>query len=310
LEFVFLKKDEDETKKRREGKRKLMVIRKKKKSVIIFIIGLISVFFLANHSLADVKKDIKVDLESKVIQDLSPEGLTLTFYLKIINSSSKDYYLASYDYRFIVQQAEYLKMSTSLEDLIKVPARQEIFIAWPVKVTYQHLFDTIPSLENELKAVCYLSGRLGLANRKGKLKGQVPVAFSGEFPLFKKPKARISKFKINQISIGGADIDFRVLFINENGFELLVDRIKYKILIGGHKIGEGEISGDKNLPPQGEKEFHLPLLLNFFELGREVAGFFQLAEVNCRFSAEVEIRTVWGRMTLPYNLESKVAIEK
>lgn len=288
----------------------LMVTRKNQKSALMIIIGFILVLFLINDSFGDVKKDVKVELESRVIKDLSPEGLILTFYLKIINSSSKDYYLASYDYRFIVQQAEYLKLSISLDDLIRVPARQKIFIAWPVKITYQHLFDTIPSLKNELKAVCYLSGQLGVADQKGKIKGQIPVAFSGEFPLFKKPKARISKLKINQISIGGADIDFRVVFINENGFELLVDRIKYEISIGGHKIGVGEISGDKNLPPQGEKEFHLPLLLSFFELGREVAGFFQLPEVNCQFSGEVEIRTVWGRMILPYSLESKVVVEK
>lgn len=268
------------------------------------------VFILGIWVRADVKKDIQVELDSRVIKDLSPDGLTLTFYLKIKNTSSKNYYLAGYSYRFIVEQAEYVKLATQLDELISIPARQQIFIAWPVKITYTHLFTSVPSVEKQLKAVCYLSGELFLANRKGKIKGKIPLAFSGEFPIFKKPEARISRLKVNQMSIGGADIDFRVKFTNHNGFELLVDRIKYQIKIGGHKIGEGEISGDKNLPPQGDKEFRLPLLISFFEVGREIAGYFQQSEVTCQFSGEVELRTVWGRLTLPYHLESRVPVEK
>jgi len=281
-----------------------------KKTIKIVLTCLGLVLLLGIFARADIKKDVRVELDSRVIKDLSPRGLTLTFYLKIINSSRKDYYLAGYTYRFVVEQVEYLKLSTQLDDFIAVPKQQEIFIAWPVKITYAHLFTTVPSVESQLKSVCYLSGELWLADRKGRIKGKIPVAFSGEFPIFKKPKAQISRLKVNQISIGGADIDFRVKFINDNGFELLVDRIKYQIKIGGHKIGEGEISGDKNLPPQGEKEFHLPLLISFFEVGREIAGYFQQTEVTCQFSGEVELRTVWGRMTLPYNLESRIPVEK
>jgi len=275
---------------------------------ILFCLSLF--FILGIYGRTDIKKDILVDLDSRIIKDLSPEGLTLTFYLKIKNNSTKNYYLAGYSYRFIVEQAEYVKLTTQLDDLISLPAQQQIFIAWPVKITYTHLFHSVPSVKNQLKAVCYLSGELFLANQKGKIKGKIPVAFSGESPIFKKPEAQISRLKINQMSIGGADIDFRVKFSNPNGFELFVDRIKYQIKIGGHKIGAGEISGDKNLPPQGDKEFRLPLLISFFEIGREIAGYFQQSEVTCQFSGEVELRTVWGRLTLPYHLDSRVPVEK
>ena len=71
------------------------------------------------------------------------------------------------------------------------------------------------------------------------------------------------------MSIGGADISFKMSFKNSNAFELLVDRIRYEFQLGGKPVGEGIISGDKNIESGEIRIFSLPFLLSFFELGKE-----------------------------------------
>jgi len=62
-----------------------------------------------------------------------------------------------------------------------------------------------------------------------KEKGKLPFAFSGEFPLFKSPAIEIVKIQINNLTIGGADLNVNIRLTNNNGFELLVNRIIYKL---------------------------------------------------------------------------------
>ncbi|MBE0460156.1 MAG: LEA type 2 family protein [Candidatus Aminicenantes bacterium] len=256
-----------------------------------------------------LKDDLQISLEDKVIKDLRPTGLSLVFYVKISNTSKKTYELSGYSYRFVVNQKEYIRLNTSLGESIQIDARQHTLIAIPVKITYEHLFRTVSEVENKDKAVCYLMGELAFSE-KGREKGRLSFAFSGEFPIFKKPDVKIVALKVNDLTIGGADINLHVKFSNQNGFELLVDRIDYEIKIGGHEIGKGWIGGDKSIEAYGEKNFSLPMLLNFFEVGKEIYAFLQQTSALCEFSGEVSIQTVWGMITVHYKEQEKVAIIK
>jgi len=256
-----------------------------------------------------LKDDLQISLEDKVIKDLSPTGLSLVFYVKISNASKKTYELSGYSYRFVVNQKEYLRLNTSLDEMIQIDARKNSLIAIPVKVTYEHLFRTVSEVENKDKAMCYLMGELAFSE-KGREKGRLSFAFSGEFPIFKKPDVKIIALKVNDLTIGGADINLHVKFSNQNGFELLVDRIDYEIKIGGHEIGKGQIDGDKNIEAYGEKDFSLPMLLNFFEVGKDIYAFLQQTSALCEFSGEVSIQTIWGMITVNYKEQEKVAIIK
>ncbi len=61
----------------------------------------IAVAMMSGFSLfAGVKQDIKISLEEKQIQDLSPEGLTMVFYVNLTNASSRTYGLSGYHYRY------------------------------------------------------------------------------------------------------------------------------------------------------------------------------------------------------------------
>ena len=253
--------------------------------------------------------DLQISLREKQVQELSPAGLKLVFYITIKNISSKTYYLSRYTYRFVVNQQEYLQMQTGLDNTIRINAGDETLIALPVKITYMLLFQAIPGLQNKSMAQCYLTGMLAFADKK-KERGRLPFSFSGEFPLFKEPQLQLVGLTIKALTIGGADLSFELQIQNNNDFELLPERINYKVAVGGHPIGDDHVRGDKSVAAQGEKIFSLPFLLNFFEVGKDVYAFLQQDRVSCQLSGEIEIRTIWGRIVIPFDRDQHVSVKK
>lgn len=269
-------------------------------------------FLLVFASLAmprSLREDLNMSLEEKRIEDLSADGLFLIFYVNISNSSSSPYYLTSYDCRFVVNQKEYFHLSTSLEEDIKIEAKGDTLLSFPLKISYDYLFQVVEGIEKDDKARCYLTGAVTFSDGQEE-KGRLPFAFSGEFPIFKKPEIEFISLQVKELTIGGADLNFEMSFKNSNIFELLVDSISYSIHLAEKPIRVGMISGDKNIESGREKVFSIPLLLNFFEVGKEVYNKLQQSSVLCRFSGEIEVRTVWGRIRIPFSKNEKVAISR
>jgi len=256
-----------------------------------------------------LKEDIGISLEEIQVQDLSRSGLKIVFYVNLINSSSEDYYLTKYSYRFITGHKEYLQMQVPIEEGIKVTAMENTMIALPVKVTYDLLFHTAPELAENEMIKCYIKGDFEFFSGRGRRK-VLPFDFNGGFPVFNPPEVKIEAIKINDLTIAGSDFDLQVNFTNENGFELLVDRIHYSIRIDGQMINKGTIPGDKSIEKYGEKTFSLNALVNFYDVGRDVYGFFQQDSVECRFSGEMRINTVWGIINLPFDIKEKAPLVK
>jgi LEA14-like dessication related protein len=262
-----------------------------------------------HFSFSAVTKDLKMELKEKRIRDFSLDGLTLVFYVSIQNSSSRTYYLSGYEYRFIVDQKDYLQLQTNLEEGLMIEKRQEILVAFPVKITYKNLFRTIPEMKEKLHVMCNLVGWARFSDGKRE-RGKLALAFTGDFPIFRTPELELVQLKVNTLTVGGAELDFKAKVKNKNRFDLIVDRIAYTLTIAGYKIDQGTIPGDKNIDKQGEKIFSLPLLLNFFDVGREVHDVLDKASAQCVFSGEVEGQTVWGRLIIPFDEQVLMAISR
>lgn len=278
-----------------------------KKKIYLFISFFwIFVGFVIPSSLT---KDLKISLEEKQIQDLSISGLSLVFYIKITNTSRSIYYLSGYDYRFVVNQKEYISLDTLMSNEIRVEPSSDTLLSFPLKITYSLLFQEVEGIEKEDKATCYLAGTMRFSDGR-KEKGKLPFSFSGEFPLFKSPEIECLSLDVNDLTIGGADLSFEVRFKNRNGFELFVDSIRYSLQLGEKPIGEGKISGDKNIKGRTDKVFSLPLLLNFFEVGKDVFNILHQPSALCRFSGELKVRTVWGILNISFDKREIVSISR
>ncbi len=258
---------------------------------------------------ASPEKDLKISLEERQIQDISLSGLTLVFYAKITNAADSAYFLSGYDYRFVVDQTEYIQLSMTLEEGIEIEASNQTFLSFPLKITYANLFQAVAGMEQKDKVQCYLAGMMVFSDGR-KERGRLPFAFSGEFPILKQPEMEFLTIRVNTLTLGGADIHFEILIKNMNGFEILVDNLDYHLQLGDFMVDENSISGDKNLKGLEEKTFSLPLLLNFFEVGKGVSEVLRQPSTICRFWGEFKIRTVWGRMTIPFDKRENITITR
>jgi len=256
-----------------------------------------------------LREDLSVSLEEKKIKDLNVSGLFLIFYVNIANSSSLPYYLSSYNYRLVVNQKEYFRLSNSLKEYIRIEARGKTLLSFPVKITYEHLFRVVEGIENEDKAQCYLTGAMTFSDGRQE-KGRLPFAFSGEFPIFKKPEVEFLNLQVKEMTIGGAEISFKMSFKNSNAFELLVNRIRYGFHLAGESVGEGIISGDKNIESREIRVFSIPFLLSFFEVGKEVSLQLRQSSAHCRFFGDIEVRTAWGYIKIPFDKSDNVAVSR
>ncbi|MFQ6069721.1 MAG: LEA type 2 family protein [Candidatus Aminicenantales bacterium] len=272
--------------------------RRKQKFRALFLL----LFFLAastNISARPLSKIIQVSLRERKVQDLSFSGLELVFYVNIANTSNRPVYLFRYDYRFEVNDQEYLKVIEDVDGALKIDPKKTTVISLPIRITYQNLFQAVEGIEGEDRAVCYLNGGLTFTDGKKQFE-RFPVAFSADFPLLKQPEIEFLSFQIKNLTIGGADVMFEVLFKNRNNFELLVDRLNYRIELGGSLLDEGTVSGNKNIEGKGSRRFSFPMLFNFFEVGSEVYDKLRQQSSECRFSGEAEVMTAWGRVRIPF----------
>ena len=278
--------------------------RKKICLLLILIAGLTSI-----AAAKPLRKTLQVSPLEKRVQDLSFSSLTVVFYANIVNESSKPAYLVRYDYRFEVNDREYLNLQTDVEGGMKIDPEKNTAISLPVKITYENLFRALEGIEGEDKANCYLSGGLTFSDGRKQVE-RFPIAFSADFPLLKEPEVEFLSFKIRDLTIGGADLELKVLFTNRNGFELLVDKLTYIIKLGEVPINEGVVTGNKNVEGRGKKVFTFPMLFNFFEVGKEVYSTLRQPSALCHFSGEVEVMTAWGRWKIPLEKTEKVSFSR
>jgi LEA14-like dessication related protein len=256
-----------------------------------------------------IKQDITISNYEKQVQDLSSQGLTLAFHLRIGNASSQPLFLTRYEYRVVIGQAEYLKLEVPLAPPIRIDRAGETLLSLPLKITYRLLFQAIPSLAGADKANCFLTGTMVFADER-KREDKVPFVFGGEFPVFRDPAAALVSLRINDLTVAGADVAFQVRFANANSYELFVDAIRFEASFDDYEVGSGDIPGDKNIEPRGARVFDLPFLISFFEVGQAVHGLLEGTSVPCRFRGEVDVSTVWGKITVPFDVRQTLPIVK
>jgi len=271
-------------------------------------LGLSSLFLAAGGPLISAaKKNIAVSLSKKEVRDLNGSGLVLTFIMSVVNSSSTEYALSWYDYRVVVQGTDYFSLKTSLEEPIAVPGKGETLVSLPVKITYSLLYEAVPKARESSAIPCYITGLLTFVDAKKK-EQKVPFAFSGEFPAYSDLGVELKPLEMKTLTIGGTEFDFSFAFQNSNQFEVVLGDIAYRLRLGGSEISQGVIRGDSAIPAGGEKVFSLPLMLDFFELGKELYGVFDRPAAPCEFEGEARAASVWGDLKIGFSKQKDIPI--
>jgi LEA14-like dessication related protein len=258
---------------------------------------------------AGQKPEIEVVLREKRADAPTLQGVTLVFVLDIRNSGGAAESLARYDYRLVVGQTEYIKLETALDVPIAVPAHGEAAIALPVKFTYDYLFAAVAEAAGQDRPSCNLVGGMVFQDERKREK-RVPIAFTGDFPIFKGFDAGSVGFEAKDLTMGGADITYKGVLRNPNGFELRPRILTYKVFVADKAIAEGTMTGLPAIPGHGETAFSVPLLLDFWEIGKEVFQALDNPPASVRLEGELEADWDWGSLRLPFAKSEKAPVVK
>jgi hypothetical protein len=171
-------------------------------------LSVLSLFLFAAAAAAGQKADLEISLREKYADAPTLQGVTLVFVLDIRNNTGAVESLSRYDYRLVVGQSEYIKLETALDVPIVVPAKGETSIALPVKFTYEYLYASVAEAAGKDRIACNLVGGMTFQDERKREK-RIPMAFSGDFPVFKGFDAGSTGFEARDLTMGGADITYK-----------------------------------------------------------------------------------------------------
>jgi LEA14-like dessication related protein len=263
------------------------------------LIGLLALVLTAASVAPAARRNIVLTLDKKEIRDMTSSGLVLVFQIEVANASSNAYSLSEYDYRVVVEGTDLFAWRTSLEEPIPVDKSSKARIALPIKISYAEVYKTIPAAEGKTKLNGYATGLMIFTDAK-KRQEKVPFAFSGEFPVFKDVEIKVRPVALKVLTIGGTEFDFSFSLENPNDFELVLGDLTYSLDFDGRTAAKGTITGENRLDAAGDKAFSLPVMLDFFEVGKEFTAIFDKSAAAVRLSLTATADSIWGPVKLSY----------
>jgi len=263
------------------------------------------IFWTRGVSEALPRKDLQINLFERKVTELTPLGLTLSFVTGIENASQKKYVLSSYEYRVMINQKEYLRQQVSLDEPIEVFPGKVTSIHFPVKINYQYLNPFLT--EGQKQAFCHVSGEMYFQDEKRKTE-KVSFSFSMDFPLLKFPEIEFLPLEVKSLTLGGTEFSFRFNLKNLNPYDLLIQKIQLDLILEDRIIFAGEIPGDKTLNAGQVRTFSIPLVLDFFELGRNYRESLQQETIPFALKARFGVDSAWG--WLDFSVEKQDRVKK
>lgn len=255
------------------------------------------------------RRNIVLALDKKEIREMTSSGLILAFQIEVANASSNAYALTEYDYRVVVDGSDLFAWRTALETPITVAPEGKALIALPIKIAYADVFKTIPTAEGKTRLNGYATGLMIFTDAR-KRQEKVPFAFSGDFPVFKDVKVAVRPVALKVLTIGGTEFGFSFALTNPNDFEIVPGNLDYSLAFDGRTAVRGAIEGDNRLGPGGEKTFRLPVMLDFFEVGKEFHAILDKPAAACRLAVESTADSIWGPIRLSYTKETQVELKR
>jgi len=253
------------------------------------------------------KTDLEVTLGEQRVVDLTLDGLSVMFYLNVSNLSAAPQFLVRYDYQAIIEGMEYIGLQTELDEPIRLEPKSVTSISLPVKITYAYLFDTVPAAKAKDLTSCYVTGGLTFQDERKREK-RVPVSASAEFPIYRGLEIRLLTVEVKDLTVGGADVVVKAALGNLNGFPFTLERLAYKLELVGKTVASGTIGRGVRVDSHGETVFAFPVLLDFFEVGREVYDGLTQPPAAARIEATAEFATPWGILTFSLAKSDKIPV--
>jgi hypothetical protein len=196
----------------------------------------------------------------------------------------------------LINEKEYFRQEVSLNEPIEVQAEKNTIVKFPVRIDYRYLEPFLTG--SRTQATCRVSGEIYFQDERKRTE-KTPFNFQADFPVFELPEIQIQPILVRHLTLGGADFSFRFSLKNLNNYDLLIQEIKVVLILGNQTIFQGVLSGDNTLTAGESKTYSLPLILDFFEQGRELRDNLEKEATPFTVKLWIEADSAWGRLAFP-----------
>ena len=131
----------------------------------------------------------------------------------------------------------------------------------------------------------------------------VSASDSGSIPLPKLPELTVSGANAERFGRSDIRLNFELSFVNENPFNVRVDKIVYKITVEGKVLSEGSLPVVESIPPSNEASYDISTGTLSGEASREINRLVSQPSLNYHLVGQVFV----GEFEIPVDASGTIS---
>lgn len=196
---------------------------------------------------------------------ISFDAVDLAFEVKIHNPNQLSATLAGFDYDFKINDNSFLKGQQDRKLVIE--ALGESTVEVPLTLNFKDMYQTFATLKEQDSAAYRMDFGLDF-DLPVVGKTHIPVSKTGFLPMIKLPALKIASVKVNQIGLGGADLELNLEIDNPNAFGVLAKNLNYDFSVNGQSWVKGIALEQVRIAQKGQSLIRIPISLDLLSMGQ------------------------------------------
>ncbi len=281
-------------------------------TVLIFLI----LTLLSCSELTQVLQQVNIqkpraNVKKVSLTKLSFRKVDLNFNVAVSNPNPVAVKLAGFDYDFLLNNHSFLKGNQQKNLQIKAGGKSSVDI--PLSLTFAEIYKTFDSLKGADSIRYQLKMKLGI-NVPVLGVVTIPVSKTGYLPNLRLPSISLKSIKLKNIGLSGAQLDIGITLKNPNALSFTVNKLDYHLDVNGANWLSGLTDQAIKINKKGENEIHLPITLNFMDMGMAVYNLLTSGQkLNYHLKGKADFKTplkLLNSFSLPFDQSGKIQLMK
>ncbi len=202
------------------------------------------------------------------IEDISFDKIDILFTISVENPYPMGLTLAGYDYDLLIEESSFISGRSSEE--LRVSSGDTSTISLPLSFTFKELREVLRKTEGKREAPYTLNVGLDIDVPLASKDFRVEKSSEGSLPVPNLPEVSLKELIITNFGRTIISLEYGIKVNNPNTFEIDLGELEYSLSVDNNRWVSGTTGRSYTLEPEESKVVHMPLELNYLEVGRTV----------------------------------------
>ncbi len=241
------------------------------------------------------------------LDDLTTDAATLGFDVEVTNPYRVALPLTAASYRLASGGEPFVQGAANPES--SIPAGGSRTIRLPARVAFRPLLDSLSGVRPG-DVVPYDAALELTADAPGVGPLTLPLSHRGELPVPAVPKVELASFQWRELSLDHAEAVMALDITNTNRFPLDLDRLDYRLVLGGTPVANTAIDKAAAFKPGQTQRVEIPLRLTPRNLGLAAFNMLTGSGASYQLDGAIEAGTPFGPVTLPLDAAGRTEFQR